>query len=49
MECESFAFPTDAKAELLHSLLQFDGGLLRMTVFYTRSATYLMPIGLPPE
>jgi hypothetical protein len=31
MECESFAFATDAKAELLHSLWQFDVGLLRMT------------------
>jgi hypothetical protein len=39
MECESSAFATDAKAKLLHSLLQFDVGLLRMTVFNTRSAT----------
>jgi hypothetical protein len=39
MECESRAFPTGAKARLLHSLVQFDVGLLRMTVFNTRSAT----------
>jgi hypothetical protein len=31
MECERCAFATDAKAELLHSLWQFDVGLLRMT------------------
>jgi hypothetical protein len=29
--CKSRAFATDAKAPLLHSLLQFDGGLLRIT------------------
>jgi hypothetical protein len=29
--CKSRAFATDAKARLLHSLLQFDVGLLKMT------------------
>jgi hypothetical protein len=32
MKFESRAFATDAKAGLLHSLLQFDVGLLRMTL-----------------
>jgi hypothetical protein len=45
MACESRAFAPDAKARFLHSLLQFDASLLRMTVFNTRSTTNLTTMG----
>jgi hypothetical protein len=49
MECESRAFATDAKAWLLHSLLQFDVGLLRMTVFNTNQQLNLTPMRPSPD
>jgi hypothetical protein len=45
MERESRAFATDAKARLLHSLGQFDVGLLKMTVFNTHQQITLTPMG----
>jgi hypothetical protein len=43
---QSRIFAIDAKARLLNSLLQFDVGLLRMTVFNTRSTISRDGMGL---
>jgi hypothetical protein len=45
MECESRAFATEAKAELLHSLSQFDVGLLRMQSLIQDQYLNLRPMG----